>query len=409
MKTKSLLTIAALALLITGAIAFGLRGNDTTEDLLAGAFPGRLPHSLGLPDSKMGINQRVTELSPDRVFPKDSTVDFKNGDTGREYYRDNGTLERIEVFYQTRPGYTQQLKWRAEFGSDGLTTVEDSAFWPDGTRKRIGQRLADETYSIVTYFQGGTVENTRSLLHADGSALYHRILSETGTLLYIGEKTKEGIEERTFAPNGNPVKYTLRKMFESKKIEYYGDTGIPKMDVAMNSYVYTAIYYAENGDITEKRKINFGGMEVTVYEAGVAKYQQYWQRMNPFDAQKGAESVWQLYSVARLDAASAQETWKLWLRTGDDFANKHIPQFSYESKDGLPTPSSKLVEVRSYTEAGCLRVIVTQDAQYGHEISRVEFPQDRGCSTLDLPLDLMKELPFTPFTDKIPEPEPHAP
>src|SRR5687767_5006499 len=105
MKTKSLLSIAALALLVAGAVAVGLRGNDTPEDLLAGAFPGRLQHSISLPEDTVGINQRVTELSPDRVFPKDATVDFKNGDTGREYYRDDGTLERIEVFYQTRPGY----------------------------------------------------------------------------------------------------------------------------------------------------------------------------------------------------------------------------------------------------------------------------------------------------------------
>ncbi len=408
MKTKSLLTIAALALLVAGAVAVSWRGNDTTEDLLAGAFPGRLAHTIGLPDSKAGINQRVTELSPDRVFPKDSTVDFSNGDTGREYHRDDGTLERIEVFYQTRPGYTHQLKWRAEFGSDGLTTVEDSAFWEDGTRKRIGQLLADNTYSIVTYFKGGAVENTRSLLNADGSALYHRIQSETGTLLYIGEKTKQGIEEKTFAPNGKPVKYSLRKMFESRKIDYYGDTGIAKMDVTMDSYLHTAIYYAPDGKKTEQRMIGFAGMKVTVYEGGVATYEQYWQRMNPFDVQKGAESVWQLYSVARIDDAE-QSHWKLWFRTGADYVGKHTPYFIYESKDGKPTSSSSLVEVTSFNEQGCIFHKVLQDAQYGNAITTTKFPTDRGCSTITLPLDLMEELPFTPFTNKIPEPEPHAP
>jgi hypothetical protein len=408
MKSPSLLIVAAAALLITGAVAVALKGKDVPEDLTAGAFAKRLPHSLALPDSKLGINQRVTELSPDRIFPKDANVDFQNGDTGREYYRDNGTLERIEVFYKQLPGQAQQLKWRAVMLPDGIRTMEDSAFWPDGTRRRIGTLLGDDSYSVVTYFQDGTTENTRTLLHPDGSALYHRIQSETGILLYIGEKTNEGIEEKNFAPNGNPVKYSLRKMFESRKIEYYGETGIPKMDLSMNSYLYTAIYYAPDGKTTEKRLISFGGMTVIVYEAGVAKYAQSWQRMNPFDAQKGAESVWQLYSVARIDDAE-QSHWKLWFRTGDDYVGKHVPYFIYESKDGMPTASSKLVQVTSFNEQGCMFHRVLQDAQYGNALKTEKFTTDRGCSTIPLPLELMKELPFTPFTDKIPQSEPHAP
>lgn len=404
---KNLIVIATAALAIAGAAVIALNGRSTDiPDLTAGAFPERLPHSLALPDSKEGINLRVTELSPDRIFPKDASVDFKNGDTGREYHRDDGTLERIEVFYSTLPDRALQLKWRAIIAGDGVTYVSDSAFWADGTRKRVGERLADGSYSIVTYFQDGTMENEHTLLAADGSALYHRVMTEKGVLLYIGEKTKKGIEEKTFAENGNPVKYFSHSMFSSHRIEYYGDTGKPRLDVNMESTKFTVVYFGPDGKPTQKRVISFGGMDVFVYVNGVPKYQQFWQRMNPFDAKKGAESVWQLYSVARIDA-NEKPYWKLWFYTGARYAGKNIPNFSYESKDGLPTENSKLVEVNTYSEAGCLKVKILQDAQYGNAIEKTAFPQDRGCSTLTLPLDLMKEIPDPAPIKKLPEPEPH--
>lgn len=407
MNTKSLITAAAAALLIAGIAAVGLNGRSTsTADLTAGAFPGRLPHSIDLPDSKLGVELRVTELSPDRLFPKDASVDFKNGDTGREYHRDDGTIERIEVFYKSMPYMPMQLKWRATIGVDGVTYTSDSAFWSDGTRKRVGERLADGTYSIVTYFKDGTTENERTLLAANGSALYHRVTTENGLLLYIGEKTKDGIEEKTFAENGNPVKYVLRSIFRTKKVEYYGDTGKPKMDVTMESTKYTVIYFGPDGKPTQKRVIGFGGMDVFVYENGVPKYQQFWQRMNPYDAKKGAESVWQLYSVARIDA-NEKPYWKLWFYTDAKHVGQTVPNFSYESKDGLATEDSKLVEVNTYSEGGCLLVKVLQNAQFGDPIEKTQFPQDRGCSTLDLPLDLMKEIPDPAPITKVPDPEPH--
>lgn len=404
---KSLLITAAAALAIAGAAVVAWNGQSAeTGNLTIHAFPDRLPHSIGLPDSKMGIDQRVTELSPDRLFPKDANIDFKNGDTGREYHREDGTLERIEVFYKAMPDQQLQLKWRATIGVDGVTYMSDSAFWADGTRKRLGERQQDGTYSIVTYFKNGTTENERTLLAADGSALLHRVMTENGILLYIGEKTKDGIEEKTFAENGNPVKYVLRSIFKTKKIEYYGDTGKPKLEVTMETTKFTVISFGPDGKPTQKRLIGFGGMDVFVYENGVPKYQQFWQRMNPFDVKKGAESVWQLYSVA-LITADEKPYWKVWFYTGPKFDGKHIPNFTYESKDGLPTEDSKLVEVNSYTEAGCLRVKVLQNAQFGEAIEKTEFPQDRGCSTMVLPLDLMKELPDPAPIKKLPEPEPH--
>lgn len=404
---KSLIIAVAAAVLLGGVAVATLSGRDSGDQNIAqGAFPERIPHSIGLPESKLGVDNQVTTLSDDLKFPSITDRNFKNGDTGKDFFRDNGTMKERVVWYRRLPDQALQIKWRATIAEDGVTYVEDAAFYADGTRQRIGERKADGTYQIFTYFQGGKVENTHTILAADGSALLHRVQNELGKLLYFGEKTKQGIEEKSFADNGNPVKYSLRTTFSSHITEYYGDTGIPKQDVTTDSYKFTVTYWAKDGKITEKRVITFGGMQVTVYENGVAKYEQYWQRMNPFDAKKGAESVWQLYSVARLDA-DGKEHWKLWFRTGDHFAGKHIPQFTYESKDGLPTEASKLVEVRNYTDAGCLRMILTQDAQYGNELKRVEYPQDRGCSTVDLPIDLMKERPFKPFTDKIPDPEPH--
>lgn len=406
---KSLIITAAAAVLLGGLAVATLSGRNSGDlNIAQGAFPQRIPHSIGLPEDSLGIDLQVSELTKDLLFPSFTERDFKNGDTGKDFFRDNGTMKERVVYYKQLDGQPLQIKWRATIAEDGVTYLEDSAFWADGSRQRIAERHADGTYEIFTYFQGGTVENTHTILAADGSAHFHRVQNELGTMLYIGEKTKEGIEEKTFAANGNPMKYSLRSMFSSRILEFYGDTGIPKLDIAMDSYTFKASYWAKDGKITEKREITFGGMKVIVFENGVAKYEQYWQRMNPFDAQKGAESMWQLYSIARVDAAE-KEHWKLWFRTGDKFIGKHIPQFSYESKDGQPTVSSTLVEVRSYTDDGCLRTIVTQDAQFGNVMQRIEYPQDRGCSAPDLPLDLMKERPFTPFTNKFPQPEPHHP
>ncbi|MCC7528428.1 MAG: hypothetical protein IT342_07900, partial [Candidatus Melainabacteria bacterium] len=268
-------------------------------------------------------------------------------------------------------------------------------------------RLPNGTYLIFTYFLGGTLENSKTILAADGSALYHRVLRENGQLEYLGQKTKDGIEERAFAQDGKPTSYRLAGAYRSRKIEYYGDSGIPKTDFLIESYRVTALYYAPDGKLTQKRVFKYGGMDVFVYENGVPKYQQYWQRINPEEAKKGAESIWQLYSVARLDDME-KEHWKLWFYTGANVTTT-VPHFSYESLDGKPTESSQSVKVSNYTEAGCLKVETWQDAQFGNVSKRIEYPQDRGCSTRPLPADLMKEIPFVAPPVTVPDPEPHHP
>lgn len=403
----SLLIVAAAAVLLGGVAVATLHGESDFEDLTKGAFPNRIPHTISLPDSSKGVDQRVTEMTADLLMPAYATIDFKNGDTGQDLFRADGTTMEREVFYKQEPGQPKQLKWRASIAEDGVTYLNDAAFWQDGTKKRVGDRLPNGTYLIFTYFLGGTLENSKTILAADGSALFHRVLRENGQLEYLGQKTKDGIEEKAFAQDGKPTMYNLHGMFRSRKIEYYGDSGVPKTDFLIESYQVTALYYAANGKLTQKRVFKYGGMDVFVYENGVPKYQQYWQRMNPEEAKKGAESIWQLYSVARIDTME-KEHWKLWFHTGAKVTTT-VPHFSYESLDGKPTESSESVKVSNYTEAGCLKVETWQDAQFGNVTKRIEYPQDRGCSTTALPVDLMKEIPFVAPPITVPEPEPHHP
>lgn len=405
---KSIIAIAAAAVLV-GGVATAVLFGRSDGDLKLSAFPDRTPHSMALPNSKMGIDQTIFELSTDRLNPANASTDYKNGETGKDNFRPNGTMKDRLVFYKELPNQPKQLKWRASVAEDGITYLDDAWFWTDGSRMRVGQRQADGTYVYDTYYPGGKVVNEHTVLAVDGSALYRRVQTDRGVLLFIGQKTKDGVEEKQFAANGNPTRYVLRSMFQSHTIDYYGDTGVPKMDIASDSYSIVVIDYAPNGQPKLKHVIKYGTMEVTVYENGVSKYVQTWTRTNPAEAQKGAESIWQLYSVAAVDS-SESEVWKLWFYAGNEkYVGKTIPNFKYESLDGLPLDQSHSVKVSNYTEAGCLWLEYWAKAKYGEETKRIKYDQDRGCSTIALPLDMMKPLPWTSPTKKVPDPEPHEP
>ncbi|MCC7527429.1 MAG: hypothetical protein IT342_02835, partial [Candidatus Melainabacteria bacterium] len=174
----SLVIVAAAAVLLGGVAVATLHGESNGEDLTTGAFPSRIPHIISLPDSSKGVDQQVTEMTADLLLPAYATIDFKNGDTGQDLFRGDGTTMQREVFYKQEPGQPKQLKWRASIAEDGVTYLNDQAFWQDGTRKRAGDRLPNGTYLIFTYFLGGTLENSKTILAADGSALYHRVLRE---------------------------------------------------------------------------------------------------------------------------------------------------------------------------------------------------------------------------------------
>lgn len=405
---RSVVIVAASALLIAGIGAVTMFAGGP-GDLTTGAFPHRIQSSIALPESKQGIDQRTTTLTGEFV-PFNADIDFKNGETGEDLFRPNGTMKSREVYYKQVEGLPRQIKWRASIGEDGVTYMNDAAFWMDGSRQRVGTRDADGTYRIQTWFEGGAAEHMSTVLAADGRALYHRVLRPDGTLAYIGENSKGTIEEKVFSDNGQPLKYTQRSLFRTHLIDYYPDTGIAKTDFLMETYLVTAIYRDEAGNITQKREFTFAGMKVVVYENGVPKYAQFWQRLNPFEAQKqGKPSVFHLNSVAIVDE-KGMEHWKLWFQSGTKFEGKpSIPMFSYESLDGLPTEESGHVKVSNYTDAGCLRVETWSDAQFGKPLRRIDYPQDRGCSTVEMPLDLMKEIPFVAPPRTVPDPEPHHP
>ncbi len=402
MKSLHSLVIVAAAVLLGGVAVATMHGSDEV-DLTIGAFPNRLQHTIALPESSKGVDQRVTEMTADLLNPAYASVSFANGDTGQDLFRPDGTMSEREVYYKQLPGQTRQLKWRASIAEDGVTYMDDAAFWQDGTRKRVGDRLPDGTYQIFTYFLGGTVENAKTILAVDGTALYHRVLRQDGQLEYLGQKTKEGIEEQAFAEDGKPTFYRLTGTFRSRKIEYYGDTGVAKTDFLTELYQVTALYYAPDGKLTQKRVFTYGGMEVVVYENGVSTYKQYWQRINPAEAKKGAPSVFQFYSAARLDDME-METWKVAFYTGGEH-----PNYMYEALDGKPIGSSESVKVTYFTDAGCIRNEIWQKAEFGEEVKRINYPQDRGCSTRDVPAELMKEIPYVAPPVTVPDPEPYHP
>jgi len=402
--------IAACALLAAGGFTVSMFASGP-GDLTKDTFPLRVHSSLALPDSDVGIDLRTTTLGDDLRLPQVAATDFKNGETGEDQYRPDGTMKRRVVYYQAQPGEKPQTKWWATVAADGVTYMADFAYFPDGTVQRVGNRNPDGTYQIYTWFEDGVTEHTSTLLAADGSAIKHSVLHRDGSLSYSGELHKDGsIEEKTFSDNGKPLKYVKRSMFRTHLIDYYPETGFAKTDFLMETYKVTALYRDETGNLTQKREFTFAGMLVVVYENGVPKYEQFWQRLNPFEAQKqGKPSVYHLNSVARVDA-QGNEHWKLWFQSGTKFEGKPpIPMFTYESLDGLPTVDSKDVKVSNYTDAGCLRVETWSDAQFGNTYKRIDYPQDRGCSTLDLPLELMQEIPFVAPPKTVPEPEPHHP
>ncbi len=403
---KSILTIAALTVLLGGVAVATLQGANN-GDLTQGAFPNRVPHSVALPTGSQGIDQRVTELSADLLLPKDADIDFKNGETGQDLYRDNGTMQHREVYYKQLPGKPKQLKWQASIGLDGVTYMDDTAFWPDGSRQRVGNRQADGSYLILTYFAGGQTEQSRSIIGADGKGLFQRIVRDNGKLAYLGQKTKDGIEETTYSEDGHKLKYSMRNFSTKRKTEFYPNSDDPKSDIIEDSFNYTTISYAPGGKIIEKYLVQNSSLTVFHYENGVPKYMQYWLRTNTAEAVKGAPSVWQLYSIAVIDDQE-KEHWKLWFKTGDKVTTL-VPSFTYESLDGLPTEKSHSVKVSYYTDAGCLREEIWQDAQFGKEVKKIMYPQDRGCSTIPLPADMLKPMPADAPVKKIPAPEPHEP
>lgn len=401
---KKLMIIAAAAALVgigTTATLYGF-GND---DILQGAFPNRIHTTIALPADAQGIDQTVFQLADDNWTPAFANIDFKNGDTGENTYRPDGTLAHREVFYGQLPDGSKQLRWRAEYAADGVTYTTDAGFWPNGSRKRVGDRLEDGSYLIVTYFEDGITEQERSLIAADGSGLFQRVKHLDGTLAYFGRKTDKAIEETVYTESGKKLRFTSRNMFRSQVVEYYPDTDVVKSDIVSDTYDITMLSYDPTGRMSQKVVIETGILTVIYFPDGAEPYQQKWLRTNHDEAKKGAPSTWRIYSVARVDAAEKPH-FEFWFQTDPKFTT-NVPWFSYESLDGKPTETSGDVLISRANDSGCLVSETKSTERYAAPYWEKTYSAENGeCVAYPMPTELMHDLPFVP-PNRVPESKPH--
>lgn len=249
-STPVLIVVAAV---LVGAIALtGIRFATTGDTISDEVFPEKLPVQAELHDGEI---LRNVEFYPDGVTPKHAFAYNNDGTLTDYWYREDGTLERAESFWQNEDGSRIVLR-RAEFLPDGVTYKYDIEYFADGIARAKELVLIDDNRQHRQFFwPNGVVRLDQVILRdqkgwklksrweyredastlsryeaGDNDSFEEWIHSEKGLLITYKKKTAWGgsyTEENYGGEDGNTVMRRMTQNHMSTKVETFDTSGKP--------------------------------------------------------------------------------------------------------------------------------------------------------------------------------------
>jgi len=294
------------------------------------SFPARTKTRVELRPGSADEHIRYVYMDDDGIKTL-TQIEYRNGVTSYVFHRTDGMAKEIKDFYPAEEGETaRQLKSQVSFEADGRSYLSHTAFRPDGSLERQGERMPTGEYQTTWFFDDGTsvrrqvsYDWQRKLLSADE---YHK----NGSLVSQSRRPNSNeLITRWFSESGK-----LTHEFSEGKVNvlsgvFYNADGSVRVRFMDIGWKLNSQYFSKDELVLEVEYYK-DFMEVTSYGAdGKILQKQIWNRMG----EKGEECT-ASYKLFKVEGS--------WHMHADKTYTRQIIEMS---EDGTSVASVELVTV----------------------------------------------------------------
>lgn len=358
MSIKNLIWTALTVTLLL--MLFSLTGCDSRHD--GGGWPNKPPHRVVLKPFEAGEKIRFATYWPDGMTVKEYQIEYQNGLTTYQEFRQDGTLAAMkEEFPQdtASPSLPRQTKSLRFFSDDGKMVVLRTEFRPDGTTEIKGVRLANGMAEQLYFDLTGLAPVRYQVLSKEGKELHSQAI--VGGVVPKSRPVDDGLEITTNRPNGLAESIEIVRPNGFEDIDFFQLDGVTLKMTVRIAYDLGVVYYDWDGTtVTSFRKFtDDGGMEVSVYRPCTPQETASWpQPTQPMLASLPSSKLTGCLAVAYVQKWTVDATKS---DSGQDipFADRTYKLASVQEKgDGGKTTreyffsNGRIDHVREYDSAG---------------------------------------------------------
>jgi len=327
---KRLLTVLGVLVAVFATITVGTLVYTNLPESWSVPFPGKTKVRVHAPPAAQGEEIRfITYASKDSNTPEEIQIEYKNGVTGYEFYRADGTLRETTEYWPLAKGAGQRvLKSGSTRSDDGTMFMSDRSFRPDGSREREGKRLEDGSYQIDFFFADGSTLERHQLVGKDGKPLLEQVYRDNGVLKGFTQVDATGkMTITTYFADGKTESVTIvpSTYWENIWARYYFPDGVNiAVRYEWTTYNKQAIYYRLDGT-----------RRLMVEESNYATGNEVWTHFDD----KGRMVMRQIYRVeTKVDASTGKPVRTTLLRTVEEFdaAGKETREISFAADGRTP-------------------------------------------------------------------------
>lgn len=260
----------------------GCHSQQETE-LIDSPYPYKVTERLHLDAEETGVKYREVTVWEGTEVPKFAIVQYANGVTGQERYREDGTLETaIEQFPASGDSTRRQLKLALRFEEDGKSLDYQEIYREDGTCKLKGSRKPDGKFESTSYFPDGKQVQIHQVNTRGNALLTSEEFRQNGLLAKSYRRLRHGREELTlYRENGQKLQSTNEHRTDSYADVYRNFYDHQGRMYARVRYASTCIEIAYLNDKEHAEEVwsyaRNGGLVVTHFGPSETQlFRQHW-------------------------------------------------------------------------------------------------------------------------------------
>lgn len=281
MKLFSIVSTMVLLLVLSGC-------RKESVDISQTEFPSHLRTKVELlraRDNKGG-RVRVVILNEDKTKVVGAEVEYENGVTEFEEYREDGSLRELTGFYPLSPDgqSTKRIPSRSVlFDKDGKTVLFERLSRTDGTTESLNRSRSDGGFETETFYPDGKTTKTRKLVNAYKDVVLEETYRSNGKLETQRRKMAYSEYETTeFRSDGTRLSVTTggaNRWSPVDKVIFAEDGVMVEQKIRYTGYSVDVEYRRTDGTLAEKRHYtSYGSCTVTVYGTdGKPQFRQEWR------------------------------------------------------------------------------------------------------------------------------------
>lgn len=279
MKLASIVCTMVLLLVLSGC-------KKEAADIAQTDFPSQLRTKVELLRSRdnKGGRVRVVILNEDKTKVTGAEVEYENGVTEIEEYREDGSLREVTGFYPADGKSTKRMPSRnVLFDKDGKTVLFERLSRPDGTTESFNRSRSDGGFEAETFYPDGKTTKTRKVFSSSKDVMLEESYRANGKLETQRRKLSYyEYETVEFRENGTRLSSTTSgtsRWSPVEKIVFADDGVMVEQKIRYTSYSVEVEYRRTDGTLAEKRSYSsYGSCTVTVYGAdGKPQFRQEWR------------------------------------------------------------------------------------------------------------------------------------